>query len=662
MSGVATGRRRSHLLELFIVATILPAAALGWLGWRLIEQDRQLERQRVQDLVDATGSSVTAGLERELARLERDLAAPTALPDLGASEGSALFVILDTAGTATTTSGVPLLFQPTTPGTSLEPPNATWQPAERLELVEHDHGATLRAYTVLAASHDPGIRAGALMRLARAQKRGRALDAALETYAALAASTDATILGDPADLMARWARLELLESLGRRDQLAAEGTTLDRDFRHGRWRLDRTAALTYAHLLRPWRTNEDDAMIERHVAFGDAVESVWRDWRSGPAVPARSSGRRSFTGTAGGLVVLWQEHGEALRLFVAAPTYLAASWRDVVTAPNLAVALVDDQGHPIVGEAPAATLGAAVVKPTSDTGLPWTIRVAATATPPDIAATGVTRRRLVVLGLALLAFLIPATGYLVVRTVNRDLALARQQSTFVSAVSHEFRSPLTTLSHLTSLLRSDFQPTDERRRQYYDALAHETDRLRRFVDTLLDVGRIQAGAARYRLAPIDLAPLVSSVIEEFRRDHASGGREVSFATPFAPPQVSADAEALGRALWNLLENAAKYSAEGSAIAVRLEQDEGRIAVRVIDSGAGIPPAELPFIFDQFFRGAVAAQSAIKGTGVGLAVVRHIAIGHGGDIQVQSVVGAGSTFSLLLPSPPPDEGHAAWSAS
>ena len=115
------------------------------------------------------------------------------------------------------------------------------------------------------------------------------------------------------------------------------------------------------------------------------------------------------------------------------------------------------------------------------------------------------------------------------------------------------------------------------------------------------------------------------------------------------PPVSADAEALGRALWNLLENAAKYSPEGSPIVVRLEEAAGHVAIRVSDQGAGIPAAEQPRIFDQFFRGAAAQQSAVRGTGVGLAVVRHIVASHAGDVRLDSAVGVGSTFSILLPA-------------
>jgi len=153
----------------------------------------------------------------------------------------------------------------------------------------------------------------------------------------------------------------------------------------------------------------------------------------------------------------------------------------------------------------------------------------------------------------------------------------------VSAVSHEFRSPLTSLTHLTALLRSDFQPTDERRRQYYDVRARATDRLHRFVETLLDFGRMQAGATRYRLVPLDLSPCVSAVVEEFRNDRAAGAHSVSYASRDQIPTVDADPEALSRAIWNLLENAAKYSPDG----IGPSRSHGSVQAR--PCGCGVTP-------------------------------------------------------------------------
>ena len=399
--------------------------------------------------------------------------------------------------------------------------------------------------------------------------------------------------------------------------------------------------------------------LAARIDVSDAIASVWNEWQARPSTVPTDNGRRLIRVGNAAILVVWREVADQLFVFAAPAAYLAHAWRDVSVSPNVEVALVDNDGQTIAGSirlkpAPASALeetGVSVLsRPGSETRLPWTLRLAVTSTPAEIAATGTARRQIIIAVLIVVAVLIPSTGYLVMRALNKELALARQQAAFVSAVSHEFRSPLTSLTHLTSLLRSDFQPTEDRRRQYYDVLAHETERLHRFVETVLDFGRIQAGATRYHRSPVDPAALGSGVVEEFRRHAAAGAHQVSFlATPVA--RVSADADALGRALWNLLENAAKYSPDDSPIVVRIEESDGRVAIRVSDQGDGIPSAEQPFIFDQFYRGAAASESVVKGTGIGLAMVRHIVHGHDGEVRVESTVGAGSTFSILLPAAP-----------
>jgi len=644
-------RQTPRLLGLFLAAMLLPAGALGWLGWRLIEQDRQLERQRVQDFVESTANSVTAAVERELGAIERGLGARTGQAGSAGGLDTAVTVRLTSTSHPTVLAGAPLVYEPAVAAAASDPPESTWAQAERFEFAERDPPGAVRAYRALARSPDPAVRAGALIRLARVLRRSGRPDDALDTHAALAAMKGVTILGDPADLMARWARVDLLAALDRRDALASEARSLDSDLRTGRWRLDRTAALTYADLLRPWRSEAEDAALSARIELSDAIAEFWTDWQAPPASERPGNGRRSVGTGSSAVLVVWRGGADELLLFAALPAHLSQAWQQLWVTPNVAVALVDRDGQPIAGVTPPMSGVPVVTRPAAETRLPWTLRIAATSTPADIGATGASRRRLIVAALVVLAFLIPATGYLVVRAVHKELALARQQAAFVSAVSHEFRSPLTSLAHLTSLLRSDFQPSEERRRQYYDMLASETDRLRRFVETLLDVGRMRAGTMRYRLEPVDPGPLVSGVVDEFRRHTACGAHPVRFAEPASVRRVSADAEAIGRAVWNLLENAAKYSCDGSPITVRLEEGQGIVAIRVSDQGAGIPATEEPFVFDQFFRGATATQSAVKGTGVGLAVVRHIVVAHGGDVRLDSEVGVGSTFSILLPAAP-----------
>ena len=229
--------------------------------------------------------------------------------------------------------------------------------------------------------------------------------------------------------------------------------------------------------------------------------------------------------------------------------------------------------------------------------------------------------------------------------------MARLKSDFVSAVSHEFRTPLATLRQLTENL-SDGRVGDEGRRQaYYEAQARATSRLSRLVERLLDFGRMEAGALRYRPEPLDLGKLVRSVVDEFEHVVADTGHRIEVTIDPKVPPVRADGEALAQAVWNLLDNAIKYSPGRPAVWIEVADEDGQAAVRVRDEGPGILPEERKDLFREFTRGAAARAGGVKGTGIGLAMVNHIVRAHRGRIRVDSAPGQGSTFTILLKTEP-----------
>ena len=233
--------------------------------------------------------------------------------------------------------------------------------------------------------------------------------------------------------------------------------------------------------------------------------------------------------------------------------------------------------------------------------------------------------------------------------MSRELAAARLQSDFVSAVSHEFRTPLTSLAEFTEILTEHEDAPVEKRRVFHQAQARATRRLTRLVESLLDFGRMEAGARPYRLEPLDAAELVESVVRDFRQEVAGVDFVVDYGRPAGEAIVNADREALAQALWNLLDNAVKYSGDSRTVGVEVEEQGDAVAIRVRDAGYGIAPSEQKTIFRKFARGAAALEHNVKGTGIGLAMVKHIVDAHGGKATVASEPGRGSTFSIVLPA-------------
>jgi signal transduction histidine kinase len=278
-------------------------------------------------------------------------------------------------------------------------------------------------------------------------------------------------------------------------------------------------------------------------------------------------------------------------------------------------------------------------------GYPWTL-YAWTRSPVEPGALS-GRRLMLFMMVATLAF-VWAALYFTARALRREADAARLQSDFVAAVSHEFRSPLTSVRQIAEMLEADRVPTDEKRRRYYRVLAGEAARLQRLVETLLDFGRMEAGAERYRVADVDAVALVRDVVADAAPRARESGKAIEIDGPEAALPVRADGSALSLALSNLIDNAIKYSPGEPTVWVRWHKDRDRAAISVVDRGVGIPRSEQQSIFAKFVRGRAAVDGNIKGTGVGLSIAKQIAAAHGGEIRLESEPGRGSTFTLLLP--------------
>ena len=326
------------------------------------------------------------------------------------------------------------------------------------------------------------------------------------------------------------------------------------------------------------------------------------------------------------ILILWHSSGDELRTFILPPA-LIDRWARQAMLPNLSTAdallLTDEAGTIISGLKPHVGTRL-VTRPATETGLPWNVTLKPAPAPRDLAEL-TSRRRLLGAGLGAIVLLISGGSYLLWRTVRREMALARIQTEFVAAVSHEFRTPLTSLQHVIELLEEDDELPRERRQSLYAALGRSTGRLRGLVESLLDFARMEDGRKPYDFNLIDPAALVSNVIEEFERNAPS--ERMVITRDLAVPGTlccRADVTALGHALWNLLDNAVKYSTEPHRVTVFVGHRGNAIAIAVADQGFGIPAGERQSVFQRFIRGSGSMRRGIEryGPGLGDGVAHH----------------------------------------
>ena len=240
-------------------------------------------------------------------------------------------------------------------------------------------------------------------------------------------------------------------------------------------------------------------------------------------------------------------------------------------------------------------------------------------------------------------------GVLVARSTYAEMRLAQQRTTFVANVSHELKTPLTSIRMFAEMLRDGRQPDEHKQKQYLDIMSAETERLTRLVNNVLDFSRMERGEKRYAMRPIDLVTLCSSVVESQRTRLEHNGFEVTFTTDTDSLTANADEEAVKQALVNLLSNAEKYSTDVKEIEVSVKQEAGSAMIRVSDRGIGVPASEAEMIFQEFHRVDDTLASKVKGTGLGLTIARRIVKDHGGDIRYRARQGGGSVFEILLPA-------------
>jgi signal transduction histidine kinase len=238
---------------------------------------------------------------------------------------------------------------------------------------------------------------------------------------------------------------------------------------------------------------------------------------------------------------------------------------------------------------------------------------------------------------------------LVLRDGARRRSTAGDGIEVISTVSHELRSPLTSVKGYTSLLLNRWDRLGEdQKRMMLEQVHHDADRVTRLVTELLDISRLESGRLVLRRQMVDLVGLATGVVDKVRMMEPTLSAEVDF--PDNCPRVYADPDKIEQVLTNLVENAAKYADPRSMRVSGVAADD-EVTVSVADKGEGIPESDLPRVFTKFFR---RAETRPTGSGLGLWISRGLVEAHGGRLVVESEVGRGSVFHFSLPIAPPDE--------
>ena len=244
------------------------------------------------------------------------------------------------------------------------------------------------------------------------------------------------------------------------------------------------------------------------------------------------------------------------------------------------------------------------------------------------------------------------------RSVNKQVALARLKSDFVSNVSHELRTPLALIRLYAETLELGRITTVDKKLEYYSIIRKESERLTALINNILDFSRIEAGRKEYDFRETDIAELVRNTLDSYRYQIEQQGFALEEHIDPSIPPVRVDREAIARALVNLVNNALKYSDRDKFLGVKLYRANAVLKLEVVDRGIGIDRNDQARIFEKFYRTGDPLVHNTKGSGLGLSLVQHITHAHGGHVEVESAPGRGSKFTIALPLAGPQPGPSA----
>jgi two-component system phosphate regulon sensor histidine kinase PhoR len=344
-------------------------------------------------------------------------------------------------------------------------------------------------------------------------------------------------------------------------------------------------------------------------------------------------------------------------------SYLIVAWHDVprlvhdvmprlyrdIDRGNSRMNVIDEEGRLVFGP-PIKGGGFTVGRPFPTTLYNWRLQVGLTSA--EELGQKVERQRLLEIGMVLFAAIVAITGVaIVVIAAVKERRLAALKSDFVANVSHELKTPLALVRMFGEMLLEGRVPSDDKRKQYLQIIVSESERLTALIENVLDFAKVERGKAAYEFATGQVEEVVARAVEAFRYRAEREGMEVGLRVEESLPPASIDDRAIELAVINLLDNAFKYAKEGGRIDVEVTRAARAVRVRVSDRGPGIDPEDRARIFERFVRGRTSADTRVRGSGIGLSLVKHIAESHGGTIEVTSPITddeRGCTFELSIP--------------
>jgi signal transduction histidine kinase/tetratricopeptide (TPR) repeat protein len=700
--------KRKRLPLLFLIGIGIPCLLLGYLAFRGIQNDQALlEKERLNEhrkILDLIINSVEENI------LNTEQAFLFIIPKNQQIEQSGLIHSLDNLKSLNplveevffyeNSGGIhfpiaKLLFltngstQPSSSSSRTTQSVRKLQAGQQSEFQQKNYRKALASYQQeFEQASDTQMKGELLSAIARVQKKLALFRDAVETYKAIARdySDILTTGGVPLGLAAQSEISSLLMTTG--DTLSAIKTISDlyKDLINRRWILERAQydfflqhinesinnIFSQVQLTEPIQSYQNAFTIlkaeeqnqrkitDRLLAFQENAASALKA-KVTPDMEEPQNSARRFTLEVGehtylvsllGQYTRNESRGNEIMGFLLNVDYLRDSVLYQVLKNNVNSEktswIVKGRDEKAILKSENSPSGSVTVRTNFEGGFPpWFVELY--QNDPDLFETFLfSRRGIYFYAFILLAGILLFGLILTNRTIAHELELSKMKSDFVSTISHEFKSPLSSIRQLAEMLQSGRVPSENRRQEYYDVLVEQSERLTLLIDNILDFAKIEEGRKKFDFQIMDTGSLLQQIVSVIQDQVRHKDFVIRLEIEKPLPEIKADRESMTQAITNLIDNAVKYSGEARDIIVRAFEEGQYLIITVKDFGIGIKKEEIDKIFERFYRGGDELTRTVKGSGLGLTLVKQIVEAHHGNVSVESEPGHGSTFLIRLP--------------
>lgn len=564
-----------------------------------------------------------------------------------------------------------------------------WKRAESAEFRTKNTSGAIDSYQKLEAEiADPGLKAFILSRVGRSFAKLGDASKSIDAYKKILeiCPPDLTVEGIPLAALAWFQIVDMSLDAGKMEESAEALLEFRRGILESRWPLTRSQFEYYTKAIaerfetladgfeaekrqKDFKLSWDEldrlqeAQLSRLAILEDVRLKIVPRLGAKQTDPGGAAGEFFHISDSSSASLLLVSHtrlnekaafGLILNPEVLAQKLLPPDPRKILLREGWHLQVADDSGKIVSGE-DISSLASSLPRLTFTGGFeenfpPWKINVFQTDLDPALRKYQL-RRAIYISSVFIVVAALFFGGFLAIRGTAKELELAKLKSDFVSTVSHEFRTPLMSIRYLAELLQRGRVPDERRKQEYYETITGESERLGRLVENILDFSKIETGLKEYKKEETSIAALAGEVASRFRRQAALKDFKLETEIAENVPRIPVDKEAVSRALFNLLDNAVKYSGENPHVLLRVRPDADHIMIEIEDNGIGISRNDQQRIFDKFYRSEQAMEGNVKGSGIGLTLVDHIVKAHEGEVLLESDLGKGTKVTIQFPLGP-----------